>query len=235
VLPPAPARLERARVVRAGVGVGEEAAPPVAGPHEIMHCPLALAAAGVVLGDLLERLVSAPGRQPLEGRARTRMQLGPGPEQQALVGHLLDQEVAEPVRQLGEQILLVEQLEAHQLVDWALEVLAAVRERLHERQRELAAEHGGELQRALEGLRQPVDAGSEQVVHGPWHLAFRQLAPERRPVGAGHDEIVLAQIARSSSMKKGLPSARRSTNCRSVGARSSFTEGIVVSVADRAH
>src|SRR5437762_1118957 len=84
--------------------------------------PAALAAARVMLGDLLQRLVGVSRGELLQRRSRARVQLGAGAQEQPLVGDLLDQEVAEAVSQLGKEVLLLEQLELHQLVEVVLEV-----------------------------------------------------------------------------------------------------------------
>ena len=164
-----------------------------------------LAAAGVVVGQRREHLVQAAGIQSLQRVTGSGVQLGPDLEEQCLVRDLLDEEVAEAVRWLREEALLAQQLESNQFSEVVGQRGVLRREGLEQRERKLASKDGGHLERTLEWVRQPVDAGREQVVHRVRHLSRRWRAPQGQRAAARLEEILLTQMAGQLLDKERVP------------------------------
>jgi hypothetical protein len=86
---------------------------------------------------------------------RAAMQLATALEEQRAVSDVLGEGVLEPVRDLGEDALLVDQLHRSQLAQQGVALAADRAQALDEALREVAPDDGGGLQRALRRLRQP--------------------------------------------------------------------------------
>ena len=97
------------------------------------------------------------------------VQLPPPLAEQAAVGHVLDHGVLEDVGGLGQQALLVDDLERLQLAQQSLELLAHPGHSLQQADQELPSDDGGELHGALAVLAEPVEAGHDDVVDGVGH------------------------------------------------------------------
>ena len=106
------------------------------------------------------------------------------------------------------QRLLVDQLEAAQLLDLRADAVAGLGDARQQAQRELAADHRRDLNRAPRLLGQPIDAGDEHVLdrvgHGDVVDVARQHDRARCRAAACPPR---AASCTSSSTKNGLPSA----------------------------
>src|SRR5207253_5532477 len=147
----------------------------------------------------------AAGIQSLQRVTGSGVQLGPDLEEQCLVRDLLDEEVAEAVRWVREEALLAQQLESNQFSEVVGQRGVLRREGLEQRERKLASKDGGHLERTLEWVRQPVDAGREQVVHRVRHLSRRWRAPQGQRAAARLEEVLLTQIAGQLLDKERVP------------------------------
>ena len=115
---------------------------------------------GELIGDLLE--TSAVERLQGAGGGRVK---GPAPGgEEALVGDLLDERMVEGVAGLVQRRRGLEELQALQLGDVRVEA-GSVPDQQQQPGRELAAQHGADLEHASSFVVQPVDAGHEHALH----------------------------------------------------------------------
>ncbi len=178
--------------------------------HVVAERPLPVLGAAEVVGEGLVVLGQPVGVQLLDGGADQPVQLAASLQEDALVRDVVDQRVLEHVRQLGVVGLLVDELQAPQLAHQPRHPVAHLGRALEQAQRELAADHGGDLDRALGVVAQPVDARREDALDAVRH----RDRPRGRPPGRSRPFSRLSvPPSRSdfvtSSTKNGLPSALR--------------------------
>ena len=92
------------------------------------------------------------------------MELLPALDEQALVGDILDHRVLEDVGRLGQEPLLVDDLERLQFLKESLQLAGESRDALQRASQELTADHRGELHGPLAVLAEPVEARHDDVV-----------------------------------------------------------------------
>jgi len=94
------------------------------------------------------------------------VELLPTLDEQALVGDVLDYRVLEDVGRLGQEPLLVDDLQRLQLLEETLQLARESRDPLEQPAEELTADHRGELHGALALLAEPVQARHDDVADG---------------------------------------------------------------------
>ena len=80
---------------------------------------------------------------------------------EAVVRHLLGQDVLEDVLQLGEELLLVDELQALEVHEMGFEVLPHAGDGLENAEGEVPADHRGHLHGSFQVLLEPVDPGGD--------------------------------------------------------------------------
>ena len=114
------------------------------------------------MGEALGLLGEAARVGLLDGVQDAGVQAPAPVVQQALVGHVVDEGVAEAVHQIGEERALVEEAARVELLEPAPHLLDRhVGHRLEQADRHLVADHGGGLEQALVLVAEPVDAGGD--------------------------------------------------------------------------
>ena len=115
-------------------------------------------------------VVGQPVRvQLLDGAADRPVQLPPALFQEAVVGHVLDHRVLEDVGGLGQEPLLVDDLQRLQLLEESLELPGQPGDALQQSLQELAADDRRELDGALAVLPEPVEARHDDALDGVGH------------------------------------------------------------------
>ena len=136
------------------------------------------------------------------------MQAPPPVVQQALVGHVVDQGVAEAVHQIGEERALVEEAAGLELLEAAPHLLGRhVGDGLEQSHRHLVADHRGGLEQPLVLVAEPVDAGGDGGPHGGRHLEGQRGAREAVGPGLALERAGLDQ-ARHALLEKERVAAR---------------------------
>ncbi len=126
--------------------------------------------------------------QPLDCFHDPRVQNAPLLPEQARVGDVARERALEAVHDVGEKTRLVEEprdLEARQRAPDALGW--NVHDRLEQRLRHVRADHGRRLEQELFVVREPIDAGGEDGLHGRRNLERLELA-DQAPGPAFADE-----------------------------------------------
>ena len=103
------------------------------------------------------------------------------------------------------QRLLVDQLEPAQLVDLGAHAVAGLGDARQQAQRELAADHRGDLDRAPRFLGEPIDARDQDVLHRVGH---GRSSTSRAPARCGRSRVA-ARRPRAATW----PAPRRRTGC----------------------
>ena len=117
--------------------------------------------------------------------------LPPGSEQ-AVVGDVLDDGVLEAVLRLGKDAGLVNQLQALEGLDVGGDRRRSIGESGEQAHAELAADHRGRLDGALDRLPEAIDAGPDDVLHRVGKRPVSLAAP--RSAGAlGTEQAALRQ------------------------------------------
>ena len=219
----APARLQRLLVERHRFAVREGVGRLLGGLHEVLQRLPGVFRLRKVIREHLILLGEALGIEFLDRPRDDAMQLLASLPQKRVVGDLMGQGMLEHVRELGEERLLVDQLDGLQIPQELLRALADVADPVKEAPGELAPDDRRELERLLGGVGEPVDArhddvlnrvgdddlveaGAEHVavIHAPNGAKLLQrlddlLNKERIALRLPHDEgpQVLRQIARA--------------------------------------
>ncbi len=184
---------ERERLAKAAlrVLVSEETRRACARSQDVVQRLRALAALTVVTSEVLQHFLGAVGVEALERSTGLAVQLRARLVEQSLVGDVADQGLRERQAELGEQLLLVKELERDELGDSASGVFTLGRHGLEHPQGELPPQHGSTLEDALQGRAQPIDSGGQEVVDRLGYAA-RPFFATPQVAGELLDEIRIA-------------------------------------------
>jgi hypothetical protein len=119
-----------------------------------------------VVRQLLVVLMEAIRIELLDGAAHGLVELLATLDEKAVVRHVLDDRVLEDVRRLGQESLLIDDLERFQLAQQTIELTGEPGDALQQALEELATDDRRELHRALAVLAQAVQAGHDDALDG---------------------------------------------------------------------
>ncbi len=168
---------ERLFVVGGRFRVGVELVRSVAGEQRVLDGPIRLVAPRVVVGQNRRLLVEAVPVQLLDGGADRGMEVLAPLEEQALIGHILDDGVLEDVLHLGKETLLMDQLHVRQCLEATLDFGGDLRDAGEEAEPELSADDGRRLRRPFHSVLEPVQARTDDVLDGGRELDGRAPRP----------------------------------------------------------
>ncbi len=172
---------------RVGVGVARS----VAGAHQVLEGLGPVLALREVVSQLFVVLGQPVGIELLKGVAHRLVQGAAPLAEQAVVGHVLDDGVLEDVGGLGQEALLVDDLEGLQLAQEPVELPAHSGHPPQQPDEELPSDDGGELHSPLAVVAEPVESGHDDVVDGAGHADLRPVLDERDAiaVAAQHADV----------------------------------------------
>ena len=179
------------------LGVGGHAAGLVAGLEQPGLRLFPVLGAGVVVRQQAREFVETIGKQQLDGMGHALVDAAPVLGQDAAVGRLLHQPVLEDVFEVGQALLLADQLGLLQLGEALAQLAARLAERFEHAIEEAAADHRGQLQGLLGLVVEPVDACQDQALQRVGQLYLVDL-PDQLPAarrGVAHQRAVADQRA----------------------------------------
>jgi hypothetical protein len=140
---------------------------PITGEDAVSKCFVPLLALDEVMGQLLVVVGKTIGIELFDRAADRSMQLLSALDEQALVRDVLDDRVLEDVGGLGQEPLLVDDLQRFQFLKESLQLDAGeARDALEQAAEELTTDHRGELHGTLAVLAEAVEARHDDVVDG---------------------------------------------------------------------
>src|SRR5206468_5135398 len=142
--------------------------------------------------EVLQHSLGAIGIDALERSSGLAVQLGARLEEQPLVGDVADQRLRERQTELGEQLLLVKELERDELGDSASGVFTLGRHGLEHPQGKLPPQHGSTLEDAFQRPAQTIDSGGQEVVDRLGYVAARAFSATPQAAGELLDDIGIA-------------------------------------------
>src|SRR5208337_966873 len=106
--------------------------------------------------------------------ANTPMKVLAALHQQAAVGNVLNHRMLEDVRRLGEQSMLVDDLQRFQFSEQTLELARQSSHPLEQSHDELSTDYGGKLNRSLSIDAEPIETRHDDVLHGVRDAQIRE-------------------------------------------------------------
>ena len=136
----------------------------LAGLHQITERPRPVLRFRKVVSEHLVLIGQAVCVELLDGQRDEVMEVLAPLDEERVVGDVVSERVLEHVRQLGEQALLVDELDSLELAQELLVLTPDVADTVEEAARELPADHRRELERLLGRFRQSIDARHDDVL-----------------------------------------------------------------------
>ena len=139
-----------------------------------------IVAPGVVVGEHLVELLQPVGIELFYGPADLPVDLLSPGEEEAVVGHLLGEGVLEDILELGEEPLLVDELQALEVEEVGLQLFLHLRDGLEDTEGELPADDGGDVHDPFQALVEAVDTGGDDPLDGVGDLDVGEVFCLRR-------------------------------------------------------